>query len=140
MSGDREVSRLKLRVRYAETDRMGVVHHANYLIWFEAGRTDYLRERGTSYREMEEKGVFLPVSESYCRLISPAYYEDLITIETWVDSVKSRQVVFAYRALRDGKVLARGKTVHICTDGDSRPMVIPEWVKRDLNAASSEEE
>ncbi|MFQ6104475.1 MAG: acyl-CoA thioesterase [Candidatus Glassbacteria bacterium] len=128
----RSKSTIEVRVRYAETDRMGVVHHSCYLIWFEAGRTDYMRERGASYRGLEERGVYLPVSETYCRLVSPAQYDDLVTIETWIDSVKSRQVVFGYRALRDGKVLATGKTVHICIDESSKPVIIPEWVKKDL--------
>ncbi len=126
------VSRTDIIVRYAETDRMGIVHHTNYLVWFEAGRTDYLRERGTSYGEMEERGVFLPLSETYCRMISPARYEDRVTIETTIASVKSRQVVFSYEAYRDGVLLAKGKTVHICTDGSSKPMVLPDWVKEEL--------
>jgi acyl-CoA thioester hydrolase len=125
-------STIDVRVRYAETDRMGVVHHTGYLVWFEAGRTDFMRERGVSYKGLEEKGVYLPVSESYCRLVSPAYYDDLIKIETWIDSVKSRKVIFSYRVLRDGKELAKGKTVHICTDKSSKPTVIPDWVMKDF--------
>jgi acyl-CoA thioester hydrolase len=132
MNETKDISRTDVIVRYAETDRMGVVHHTHYLVWFEAGRTEYLRERGTTYRQMEEQGIFLPVSESHCRLVSPAHYEDMVTIETWIESVKSRQVTFGYRALREGKVLAKGSTVHICTDGAARPMVLPDWVKKEL--------
>jgi acyl-CoA thioester hydrolase len=128
----KNVGTIELRVRYAETDRMGVVHHAGYLIWFEAGRTDFMRERGISYRELEEKGVFLPVSESYCRIVGPSHYDDLISVETWIETVKSRQVSFAYRVLRQGTVLATGKTVHMCTDANSKLSVMPAWVKKAL--------
>jgi len=134
------VGTIDVRVRYAETDRMGVVHHATYLIWFEAGRTDFMRKRGVSYKGLEEKGVYLPVSEAFCRNLHPAFYDDVITIETRIEAVKSRQVVFTYRALREGDVLATGRTVHISTDRTSKPTVIPGWVKKDLKQYMTENE
>src|SRR4051812_44283208 len=94
-----------IRVRYAETDQMGIVHHANFLIWFETGRSDLCRSRGFSYKEMEdESDALMVVAESYCRYKSPAYYEDVLTIRTKVLEIRSRSLRFfyeVYRALDD---------------------------------------
>jgi len=127
-----DIATHELRVRYAETDRMGVAHHTYYLVWFEAGRTDYMRERDVRYRDLEEKGIFLPVSEYSCRMMRSAKYDDLITVRTSVESLKSRQVTFNYRVMHGKKLLATGKTVHICTDKNARPILIPDWIKEGL--------
>jgi acyl-CoA thioester hydrolase len=121
-----------IRVRYAETDQMGVVYHTNFLVWFEVGRTDYIRERGMSYRTMEEKGIFLPVLESHCRIVSPARYEDVIEVRTWIEEMRTRRIIFAYEARRDDTALARGTTVHFCLDASRRLIRVPGWVRDGL--------
>ncbi len=119
----------EIRVRYAETDKMGIVHHANYYVWFELGRSDYCRARGFSYLEMEEKdGALMVVAESYCRYKSPAFYEDVLTIRTRIDTLKSRGLVFVYEIFRksDEKILAIGETKHILTDQNKKIRSLPE--------------
>lgn len=105
-----------IKVRYAETDQMGVVYYANYYVWFEVGRTDYLAKMGYSYRMLEEEGVFLPVTESSCQYKSSARYDDLLTVKTQVTKVKGARLVFAYQVLRGGELLAIGTTVHAFVD------------------------
>src|SRR5258706_5387806 len=112
-----------LRVRYAETDKMGVVYHANYLIWFEIGRTEFCRARGFSYREMEEnENSFLVVAESYCRYKAPAYYDDELIVRTRITELRRRSLRFGYEILRasDGVVIAEGETGHVVTDANAR--------------------
>ena len=99
MSGvpvDRHVVETTLRVRYAETDAMGVVYHANYLVWFEVGRGEYSRQMGADYRTWEERGLFLPVTEATCSYRAPARYGDLVVVSTWVEEARSRSVAFGY--------------------------------------------
>ena len=121
---------LEVRVRYAETDKMGVVYHTNYLVWFEIGRTELLRMRGSTYRELEERGVYLPVLEASCRYLRPAVYDDVIRIETTCERVKRVQLRFHYRLVRpaDGAVLAEGSTLHVATDADGTPCRLPRDV------------
>lgn len=88
------------RVRYAETDQMGVVYHSNYLIWCEIGRTDHLRKLGSSYADLEEEGLKLAVADARIRYHAPARYDDLIEIETWVERAQSRAITFAYQIFR----------------------------------------
>jgi acyl-CoA thioester hydrolase len=117
-----------LRVRYAETDKMGVVYHANYLVWFEIGRTEYCRARGFSYRDMEEsENAFLVVAESYCRYKAPAYYDDVLVVRTHVTELRRRSLRFGYEIIResDGVVIAEGETGHVVTDGNSRVRSMP---------------
>ena len=96
----------EVRVRYAETDQMGIVHHSNYLVWFEAGRSDLCRQKGFSYKEMEEQGdSLLVVAETYCRYKSPAYYEDVLLIRTKVGEIRSRSIRFIYEV--SGRLTAR---------------------------------
>jgi acyl-CoA thioester hydrolase len=109
-----------LRVRYAETDRMGVVYYANYLVWMEVGRVDLCKALGFNYREMEdEDGIFLAVAESHCRYRSPARFDDEVTVKTWIEEAHSRMATFAYEMslAEDGRVLATGYTRHIFVDG-----------------------
>lgn len=117
-----------LRVRYAETDKMGVVYHANYLIWFEIGRTEYCRARGFSYRDMEEsENAFLVVAESYCRYKAPAYYDDVLIVRTHITELRRRSLRFGYEIVReaDGVVIAEGETGHVVTDGNGRVRSFP---------------
>ena len=117
-----------LRVRYAETDKMGVVYHANYLVWFEIGRTEYCRARGFSYRDMEEsENAFLVVAESYCRYKAPAYYDDVLIVRTHITELRRRSLRFGYEIIResDGVVIAEGETGHVVTDANARVRSMP---------------
>src|SRR5258706_5176534 len=119
----------EVRVRYAETDGMGIVHHANYLIWFEAGRSDLCRARGFSYKEMEdEAGALMVVAQPYCRYKSPAYFDDVLTVRTRVDEIRSRSLRFIYEVYRasDDILLAEGETLHLVTDKDKKVRILPE--------------
>src|SRR5260370_15135076 len=112
-----------LRVRYAETDKMGVVHQGNYLIWFEIGRAEFCRARGFSYRDMEEnENSFLVVAESYCRYKAPAYYDDELVVRTHITELRRRSLRFGYEIIRvpDGTVIAEGETGNVVTDATAR--------------------
>jgi acyl-CoA thioester hydrolase len=124
-----------LRVRYAETDKMGVVYHSNYLIWFEIGRTDWLRHTGWTYRDMEAGGFQLPVIEAHCEYERGARYDDDIEIRTRATKLSPVRIQFDYEAIRraDGARLATGHTVHATVDRNGRPVRMPDRV-RDLFA------
>ena len=127
----------EIRVRYAETDKMGIVHHSNYLIWFEAGRSDLCRARGFSYKEMEEQdNALMVVAESYVRYKSPAFYEEVLTVRTQVAEVRSRSIRFIYEIVRnaDNMLLAEGETLHLVTDENKKVKLIPEIYKERLLA------
>ncbi len=118
----------EIRVRYSETDQMGIVHNSNYLIWFEVGRSEFCRARGFSYKEMEEKdGALMVVAESHCRYKSPAYYEDLLTVRTKIAEIRSRSLRFIYEIHRasDDKLLAEGETLHFVTDKNKKIRSLP---------------
>src|SRR4029078_3878716 len=126
-----------LRVRYAETDKMGVVYHANYLIWFEIGRTEFCRARGFSYRDMEEsESAFLVVVESYCRYKAPAYYDDELIVRTHITELRKRSLRFGYEIVRaaNGQVVAEGETGHVVTDQNGRVRSFPEGYAQRLLA------
>jgi acyl-CoA thioester hydrolase len=116
-----------IRVRYAETDAMGVVYHANYLVWFEVGRGDYFRAIGQDYGDWEEKGYFLPVSEAHARYHAPARYGHPITVRTWLDQVRSRGLTLGYEVVHaeSRQRLVTGLTKHICTDRQGRAHRLP---------------
>jgi acyl-CoA thioester hydrolase len=123
----------EIRVRYAETDQMGIAHHSNYLIWFEAGRSDLCRARGFSYKEMEEReNALMVVAESYVRYKSPAFYEDVLHIHTRIGEIRSRSIRFIYEIYRqkDAVLIAEGETLHLVTDQNQRVRTIPEIYKR----------
>ena len=127
-----------LRVRYAETDKMGVVYHANYLVWFEIGRTEFCRARGFSYREMEEhENAFLVVAESYCRYKAPAYYDDELIVRTHITELRRRSLRFGYEIVRssNGQVVAEGETGHVVTDSNGRVRSFPEGYSQRLLAS-----
>ncbi len=128
----------EVRVRYAETDQMGIVHHANYLIWFEAGRSEYCRSKGFSYKEMEdEENALMVVAESYVRYKSPAFYEDVLTIRTRVGEIRSRSLRFFYEVYRgsDDTLIAEGETNHLVTDKDKRVRLLPDIYRQRLLAS-----
>ena len=127
----------EIRVRYAETDKMGIVHHSNYLIWFESGRSDLCRARGFSYKEMEENdNALMVVAESYCRYKSPAFYEDILIVRTQVAEIRSRAIRFIYEIVRpsDGTLLAEGETLHLVTDKNKKVRQVPDIYKERLMA------
>ena len=125
-------SSITQRVRYAETDGMGVVYYANYLIWFEVGRNDLFRHIGLPYAEVESRGIYIPVSEVRCRILLPARYDDEITVHTSIREVRSRKMVLEYRIERDRLLLAEGETTHICLNAEQRVTTMPEWMNAKL--------
>ncbi len=116
-----------LRVRYAETDAMGIVYHANYLVWFEVGRGDFFRAFGQDYGQWEQQGALLPVTEAYARYHASARFGDLITVRTRIQEIKSRSVTLSYEvvAAADHTRLVSGWTRHVCVDGEGRPQRLP---------------
>jgi acyl-CoA thioester hydrolase len=123
------IDEVKIRVRYAETDQMGVVYHANYFIWFEVGRVEFLRAMGFSYREMEANDAcFIAVVDARCRYKAPAHYDDEITVRTTLKNVRESVIHFGYELLRaaDGVLLAEGETMHVVTDAQMKRRAIPE--------------
>ena len=126
-----------IRVRYAETDRMGVVYHANYLVWFEIGRTEFCRARGFAYKDMEENDrAFLVVAESYCRYKAPARYDDELVVRTHVTELRRRSVRFGYEIIRaaSGQIIAEGETGHVVTDPNNRVISLPEAYRQALSS------
>lgn len=129
----RALGRVMLRVRYAETDRMGVVFNAHYLTWFEIGRTELLRSAGTPYRSVEERGLNLPLIEASLRLNRPIRYDDPIVVETWIDQLRSRAICFSYRILCNGRTAAEGATTHACVRAeDGRSVIFPAWLADEI--------
>jgi acyl-CoA thioester hydrolase len=132
----------QIRVRYAETDQMGIVYYANYLVWFELGRVEVLRTVGYSYNELEVKhGCILPVIEARCKYRSPAKYDDEILIEAWPSLVRESVIKFAYRIFRkanqagiERELLAEGETVHVVCDDQMQRKPLPEHYAQALRA------
>ena len=124
----------EIRVTYAETDAMGIVYYANYLRWFEMGRTELIRNLGFPYKKLEEEGIYLPVSEVFCKYLVSARYDDLLIIETSVDFLRRASIQFRYRILRkeDGRELVTGKTLHAFIDREGRIIKIPQLLKERL--------
>ncbi len=120
-----ESHEIAIRVRYAETDRMGLLHHANYFIYFEMGRTELLRQGGLSYREVEDAGHFLVIVDIGCKFRRPAHYDDLLTLRTTVERVTHVKIVHQYQVSRDGQVLAEGHSTLACVDRQGRPQALP---------------
>ncbi|MEE8385342.1 MAG: thioesterase family protein [Dehalococcoidia bacterium] len=125
-----EVVTSEVRVRYQETDRMGVVYHANFLVWFEVGRIEFLRALGNSYREMEEEGVYFPVLEVSCKYRQPARFDDRLQVRTRAERIRWARLRFHYEVLRvaDGTLLAEGSTTHAATDANGSPSRLPDAV------------
>jgi acyl-CoA thioester hydrolase len=122
---------VEFRVRYAETDQMGVVYHTNYLIWCEVGRTDFIRARGMSYADMERAGVGLAVSDLSARFHSAARYDDLVRVRTTLAEVRSRGITFDYVITRaeDGRRLVSARTALVAIDANGRPVALPQSVR-----------
>jgi acyl-CoA thioester hydrolase len=123
------VNETRLRVRYAETDQMGVVYHSNHLIWFEVGRVELMRQMGLAYRDMErEDGLFIAVAEAKCRYRAPVYYDEEVLIRTRLKTVRQSVIVFGYELVRanNGDLLAEGETTHIVTDTAMKVSRLPD--------------
>ena len=111
-----------VRVRYKETDAMGIVHHSNYYVWFELARCAFVEKLGYSYRRIEEDGVFFAVIETQCRYKEPARFEDELDIVVWVEEVKGVRCRFGYQVLREDRLLAEGSTLHCALDRSLKPI------------------
>jgi acyl-CoA thioester hydrolase len=128
-----------VRVRYAETDQMGVVYHSNFLVYFEIGRTDYFRRLGFTYRRMEQDKVYMPVTECYCRYYSPAVYDDELEIVTELQMMSRLKIKFLYGVARknDSKLIAEGYTIHVPINSEGNPCRIPPVYLRALRGLES---
>lgn len=125
----RLVNETTIRVRYAETDQMGVVYHSNYFVWFEVGRVELFRQMGFSYRELEEQHqCYMAVAEARCRFKAPARYDDEVRIRTSLKHIRNSFIQFGYEAVRasDGVLLAEGETMHIVTDAQMKQCALPK--------------
>jgi acyl-CoA thioester hydrolase len=132
------VNETRLRVRYAETDQMGVVYHSNHLIWFEVGRVEFMRQMGFSYRDMErEDGRFIAVVEANCRYKAPVYYDEEVLIRTKLKAVRESVIMFQYELTRaeTGALLAEGATTHIVTDSNMKVAILPDKYLQVFRAA-----
>lgn len=127
------IFKISLRVRYAETDQMGVVYYANYLVWFEVARTELFRELGMYYSEVEKEGIILPAVESHLKYIASAYYDEDIEIYTKITELKGASITFTYEAVRpsDKKILTKGFTRHAFLTKNERKIIpIPEDIRK----------
>lgn len=123
------------RVIYGDCDSMAIVYYSNYLKLFEIGRTEWLREQGITYREVESRGFFLPVTEAYLKYWKPAVYDDLLTIETSIGFVKRASTSFDYTISRQQDVIVKGYTVHVCLDRDDQIVRFPDFLLSILKGA-----
>src|SRR6516165_6890973 len=120
---------ITIRVRYAETDRMGLLHHANYLVYFEQGRTELLRSQGLSYRDMEDQGFLLVLTKVQVRYRSPARYDELLTLRTTVQRTTLVKIEHRYELMRDGLLVAEGETTLGCVDRQGKVQPLPAVLK-----------
>lgn len=127
------VARTRVRVRYADTDGMGVTYHANYLVWFEVGRTELMREAGSSYRNVEAAGISLPVIRGDYALHAPAVYDDELAVETRIVEIRTRRIVFEYAIHRGSTLIATGSTTHAPVARDGQVVVLPAEVRERLS-------
>jgi acyl-CoA thioester hydrolase len=125
---DRYVSATSFYVRYAETDAMRIVHHASYIVYFEEGRSDYMRQRGSNYAQFEHEGLFLAVVEVHARYIKPAAYGQKLTIRTWIEEIGSRGLTWGYEISdsTSGDIHVTGQSKHICIDSEGRVTRLPD--------------
>lgn len=137
------VNETKLRVRYAETDQMGVVYHANHLIWFEVGRVELMRQMGFSYRDMErDDGRFIAVVDVKCRYKAPVHYDEEVLVRTKLKAVRETVIIFEYELTRaeTGALLAQGETTHIVTDSEMKAASLPQKYLQVFRAAVGKQE
>ena len=120
---------IQIRVRYAETDRMGLLHHANYLVYFEQARTELLRQAGMTYRDLEDQGFLLVLTKVEVRYLRPARYDDVLTIRTTVTRATPVRLEHRYEVFRGGVMICEGATTLACVDRDGRPQALPELLR-----------
>jgi len=130
---ERFTAEASFHVRYAETDAMAIVHHSTYVVWFEEGRSQYMRARGTSYADFERDGFYMAVTEVHVRYVKPTHYDERVTVRCWLEQARSRSMTFAYEILNAaGEVCVTGQTHHICITHDGKVAKIPpswlDWV------------
>jgi len=120
----------EIRVRYAETDQMGVAYYSNYLVWFEVGRSEFCRKRGFSYAELESLGYKLVVTDVHCHYRNSARYDEVVTVRSWLKGVNKRMITFGYQILRKAhskeEIVAEGETRHLCLDSNGSPKSFPQ--------------
>jgi acyl-CoA thioester hydrolase len=119
----------EIRVRYAETDRMGLLHHANYLVYFEQARTELLRSQGLTYRDMEDKGFFLVITKVEVNYRSPAKYDDVLSIKATVSRTTPVRIEHSYEVMCEGRLVAEAKTTLACVDREGKLQGLPEWFR-----------
>ena len=124
-----EIRETTIRVRYQETDNMGVVYYANYFVWLEIARTEYFRSLGVSYKDLETKGMYLMVVSAGCSYKAPAKYDDVVRIQTWMPELKNSSLKFAHKLFVGNKLIATGDSVHVFTNKIGRPIRIPQEIK-----------
>jgi acyl-CoA thioester hydrolase len=135
MSQEKFVAAARFNVRYAETDAMGIVHHASYIVWFEEGRSHYMRARGSSYADFERSGFYIAVTDVSARYLKAAVYDNPILVRCWLSEVRSRTMAFEYEVLHEhtGDLFVTGITRHICLDKEGRIARVPaqwaSWLK-----------
>ena len=128
VDGAKPAIETRVRVRYVETDQMGVVYHSNYLVWFEIGRVEFIRQLGLNYKQMEEEdGCGISVVDAHARYRAPARYDDELVVETRLLAARGAVIKFGYRILRvtDGVLLCEGETTHVCVDKDMKKRTLP---------------
>lgn len=123
-----ESGEIQIRVRYAETDRMGLLHHANYLVYFEQARTELLRSSGAAYKELEDKGFFLVIAKIEVKYKSPAHYDDILTIRTTVTRSTPIRIEHKYEVFRDDTLICEGASTLACVDREGKLQAMPEWL------------
>jgi len=126
---------IELRVRYKDTDQMGVMYYSNYLVWFEVARTEFFRKEGIVYRELEQKrNIYLPVAEAQCRYKAPLRYDDAAAVKTRVTGLGRSRLTFEYEVIKDGRVTTTGYTIHAFVDAKGKPVQIPQDIRRSFSA------
>jgi acyl-CoA thioester hydrolase len=136
----RTINETRIRVRYAETDQMGVVYHANHFVWFEIGRVEFLRQLGFSYKDMErEDNCYIAVVDAQCRYKAPVHYDDEVLVRTSLTHVRDKVIRFGYelRSAESGELLAEGETTHIVANAEMKPRALPEKYIKVFRAAVS---
>ena len=127
-----EIFEWDIRVRYSETDQMGVTYYANYFVWFEVARTEYFRNKRVDYRKIEGRGIYLAVVDAQCRYLAPTRYDDLLSVRTWIDRMGKSSMTFKYELIEknSGKRIAEGSSSHVFVNSKIEPVRIPEEVSK----------
>jgi len=126
-----KIHEIKTRVRYQETDQMGIVYYGNFFTYFEMGRTEYLRNLGLPYSELEKEHIYFPVTETHCRFRSPAHYDDVLIVQTWIAELKHATVEFRHKVVREGDntLIVEGFSKLACINASRKPISMPEKLR-----------